>query len=79
MAKVSVEIIVPTVGKSLNLLVPKDISCAVLLEMAIEFSQDRFQIPSNGDLYLADTGEKVSPRSSFKSLGNESALSFVLM
>ncbi len=79
MAKKSVDIIVPAVGKSLNLLIPEEISCDTLLEMAISFAEEQFHLHSQGDLYLVKTGEKLAPSSTFSSIGENSGLTLLLM
>lgn len=79
MAKVSVDIFVPVVGKTLNLMVPADVDCSVLLMMATQFAEDRFHIDSQGELFFAKNGQKVNPISSFASLDEEMGQTFILM
>lgn len=79
MAKVSIDIVVPIVGKTMNLLIPSNIECEELIEMVEQFSEDRFHIKSEGELYSVKNGKMINRKGNFGILGDEVGLQFILM
>lgn len=79
MKKFSTTIELPIIGKTIDLLVPQNISFEILIEMIREFIFEHFDLDNSGDLYIAETGMKVKEEFSMNMLKQGKGYRFIFM
>lgn len=75
----SVDVALPVIGQTLNLLVPRNIVGGALLDTVDELIHDKFRINGNGNLYFADYGTMVDYSATLENLPNQQGVKLILM
>lgn len=75
----SVDVTLPVIGQTLNLLVPRNIVGGALRDTIDDLIQDKYRISGTGNLYFADYGTMVDYNSSLENLPNQQGVKLILM
>lgn len=75
----SVDVAIPVIGQTLNLLVPRNVVGGALLDTVDELIQDKFRLTGSANLYFADYGTMIDYTQSLENIPNKQGVKLILM
>lgn len=75
----SVDVALPVIGQTLNLLVPRNIVGGALLDTVDDLIQDKYRLSGGGNLYYAEYGTMLDYKNTLENIPHQQGVKLILM